>query len=420
MQNTSLRNLILAASAGLLAAGASADDLFIASTTSAILKGNPAQGDFELIGLCGGPAHSLLVDGEDVFVGDQSGNIYLFDASAGALGYAFTGVNDATAMVLHDDQLLISGSDSTVQRFTRNGALLETLSPGVPVEAMLLDGDVLYVGSSFGLVVRADLNDGVFSFWGTCGGPIESMAFQGSELLLATTGGVTYRLDRNTQQVLGAYALPIDASAIVSHAGDLLVGGVGSLVHRVGATSGTPFMEFSLEVQGFPVTSADAMVVVSSLDPGNDTCYGNSCPCGNDDPDAGCENSTGQGAVLRGSGSASIAADDLFLTSSGLPANSWARYYMGAAPNALPFGNGLLCAGSGGYGQFRFPIVNAGAGGFVSLGLGVVEYSEQNFNAQGQVHPGFTWIFQVWYRDPGGLCGSSFNTSNAYHVTFQP
>ena len=34
-------------------------------------------------------------------------------------------------------------------------------------------------------------------------------------------------------------------------------------------------------------------------------CFGVGCPCGNDDPNAGCANSTGSGALLEGSGSAS-------------------------------------------------------------------------------------------------------------------
>ena len=34
--------------------------------------------------------------------------------------------------------------------------------------------------------------------------------------------------------------------------------------------------------------------------------------------------------------------------------------------------------------------------------------------------PGETRHFQCWYRDPGGLCGSGFNVSAAYTVTFRP
>ena len=53
------------------------------------------------------------------------------------------------------------------------------------------------------------------------------------------------------------------------------------------------------------------VVVVPGDEPGTPFCFGVGCPCGNDDPNAGCMNGTGQGALLTGSGSASISSDDL-------------------------------------------------------------------------------------------------------------
>jgi len=48
-------------------------------------------------------------------------------------------------------------------------------------------------------------------------------------------------------------------------------------------------------------------------------CFGTGCPCRNDDPVAGCATSRGSGGRLTACGSASTAADDLVLQTSGLP-----------------------------------------------------------------------------------------------------
>ena len=144
-------------------------------------------------------------------------------------------------------------------------------------------------------------------------------------------------------------------------------------------------------------------------------CFGVGCPCGNNDASAGCANGTGVGALMTGSGTTSVLNDDLVLTTVLLPTNQFGIFYMGSNQINLPFGNGLRCAG--GF-TFRYnPPTNSGAGGTISLGPGIVQYSCLHF---GCIVPFTTWNFQTWYRDPGGPCGFSFNTSNAMSVTFTP
>lgn len=116
---------------------------------------------------------------------------------------------------------------------------------------------------------------------------------------------------------------------------------------------------------------------------GTSFCFCSSgAPCGNTDPSAGCANSTGAGALLSGSGGASVSADDLELTVNGLP------------PNAL----GLL---------------------FTTY-TGLVSHANANFPPAGHIAAGSTWHFAHWYRDPGGPCGSTYSTSSALSVTFTP
>jgi hypothetical protein len=91
---------------------------------------------------------------------------------------------------------------------------------------------------------------------------------------------------------------------------------------------------------------------------------------------------------------------------------------MGAAAPQVPFGDGLFCAGSGGYGVKRFPVFNSGPNGTAEL-ADIVAFS-QKWSGPAQISAGFTWNFQIWYRDPVGPCGGTINTSNAYSVTFVP
>jgi len=150
-------------------------------------------------------------------------------------------------------------------------------------------------------------------------------------------------------------------------------------------------------------------------------CFGTGCPCGNDDPGAGCRNSTGTGALLaQSSGGTSAGLDDLVITASGVPASQFGLLFMGKGRLALPFGDGLLCVGAGGVGLFRFPVQGSGPAGRLEEGPGIVALSQARFPAAGGIDPGDTWHFQAWFRDPPGPCGSAFNLSNGLSVTFAP
>ena len=151
-------------------------------------------------------------------------------------------------------------------------------------------------------------------------------------------------------------------------------------------------------------------------------CFGDEgdCPCG-DSLTGGCPNTTGDGALLSGSGSTSVLLDDLVLTTTGLPQNAFAMTFMGPGPGNVPFGNGRLCASPNGAKLFRFlPAQNSGASGSIALGTGIVDMSEVNAFAGGNITVGSTWYFQTYYRDTGSACGSGYNLSNAVRVDFQP
>jgi len=151
---------------------------------------------------------------------------------------------------------------------------------------------------------------------------------------------------------------------------------------------------------------------------GIESCFGVGCPCGNDDAGAGCANATGAGAYMAGVGSLSVAADDLVLATTQEPAIANGILFMGTGTVAgLPFGDGLRCVGGS---TFRWPLKNAGASGSSTYGPGLAAQSFANHPPAFQLTPGSTWIFQLWYRDTVGPCGSGYNLSNAVTATFVP
>jgi len=137
--------------------------------------------------------------------------------------------------------------------------------------------------------------------------------------------------------------------------------------------------------------------------------------CGNQNPNAGCFNSSFSGGAMSFSGSNSVSADDFGVSCTGLPSNQNAIFYMGNNQLSQPFGDGLRCVGAN---IQRFPIQTTGSG-TMSLS-NVVGYSLANFPLSGQIAAGDTWNLQTWYRDPFGPCSSGFNLSNAVSATFAP
>jgi hypothetical protein len=284
---------------------------------------------------------------------------------------------------------------------------------------LLADRGEVYAGTSFGAVMRIE-DDGSFAFLGTCGAPIRGLAASATELFLASEGALVWRVDRATGVVTNFFPVVAEPTGIAHADGALFVGTALGTIYTYAAASGalvaTRDFGHAISALGTGAAAADAPY-----------CFGewNLCPCGGGDPFGGCQSSMGLGARLVTYGSASVATDDLELAVLDLPPTTIGRFYMGASTVSIPFGNGLLCAGAGDYGQFRFPAQPAQSSGFFGLGAfrfgpGIAGHSTQHFGPLGTIQPGSTWRFQAWYRDVQNPCGGGFNTSNATSVTFQP
>jgi hypothetical protein len=151
-----------------------------------------------------------------------------------------------------------------------------------------------------------------------------------------------------------------------------------------------------------------------STEPGVASCYGVGCPCGNDDANAGCANSTGTGAMLSGVNTTSVTSDDLMLSATGLPTGQQGLFYMGDTQVQAPLWDGLQCALGTSY-RFLNSTQNSGEQGRMSY-TGLVGESS------GLITVGSTWHFHCWHRDVTGVspCGTGANFSNLYSVTFTP
>jgi hypothetical protein len=127
-------------------------------------------------------------------------------------------------------------------------------------------------------------------------------------------------------------------------------------------------------------------------------------------------NSTGVPGAIGFAGSSSFAANDLQLLASDLPAGNTGLFVSSPDAVSQPLGNGILCVGSAtlGFVLRLDPLVIDG--------LGQVAYAYDNTappHPSGQVAPGETWYYQLWFRDPAAG-GAFFNFTDGLCVTFCP
>lgn len=127
-------------------------------------------------------------------------------------------------------------------------------------------------------------------------------------------------------------------------------------------------------------------------------------------------NSTGAGAHISWSGTTSLTSNDFVLHAVGLPPGQPGVFYYGPERTLVPFADGLRCVGAGSLGLFRLnPPQASGAGGTTMRQLDVT--AAPAVSGPGAIHPGTTWTFQLWYRDPAaGMSGS--NTTDALTASF--
>jgi len=126
-------------------------------------------------------------------------------------------------------------------------------------------------------------------------------------------------------------------------------------------------------------------------------------------------NSSGASTRIAKSGSIGIEDDLLTLRAFRAVPSQLALFFYGAEAAPAPFGDGTLCVGAPVFRQP--PALSVDPGGTVELPLELTE--PPLGSGPGQVTPGSTWAFQLWYRDPAGP-GAGFNLSDALRIQFLP
>jgi hypothetical protein len=152
-------------------------------------------------------------------------------------------------------------------------------------------------------------------------------------------------------------------------------------------------------------------------------CFGDgsgaACPCSNAGSSGhGCENSASTGgALLSGSGSASLATDAVQLTTTGELSSALSVYLQGTIAVApTVFGDGLRCAG----GTLKRLYSKHAVGGVSSAPQSGDPSISARSAALGDTIPlGATRVYQVYYRDANLVfCGGGFNITNAMAIAW--
>jgi hypothetical protein len=130
----------------------------------------------------------------------------------------------------------------------------------------------------------------------------------------------------------------------------------------------------------------------------------------------GAPNSVGLGASIAWSGSTSLALNDFVLHATGAPAHKTALFVYGSTQVQVPLGDGFRCIG-GTVKRIQPAGSTDGAGAFSRY----FDFTQPPANSgSGQILPGSTWNFQLYYRDPQGPLGSGINLSNGLSASFCP
>lgn len=150
--------------------------------------------------------------------------------------------------------------------------------------------------------------------------------------------------------------------------------------------------------------------------PGDGT--GTACPCSNSGAAGhGCSSpSVPNGALLSGSGDASVANDTLTLTVTDLPQSTMMVLMQsdGSSMSGTPFGAGLRCtAGT----TIRIKTIAVGTTALIGAGNGATSVSI----AGGIPATGATRFYQAAFRESPGACnGAPINFSNGWRVSWRP
>ena len=233
----SMLGTVVSLALGLAAGGAGGADLFVAGTLGEVYFADPDVGEFELFGgICLAPIQSLAIDDASVFAGDLNGGILRLDIESGDFMEVYFVTGDATDLVVHDGDLLVSTSFGEIVRVeTVGGAHIRTLASPITVQAMAIDGDDLYIAGTIGTIYKGNAITGDFQFFGgTCLAPVQALAIGQTSLYAGDETGAILRFDLATGDITDpVFFVGNGVTAIVMDGPDLLVSTFAGTIWRL-------------------------------------------------------------------------------------------------------------------------------------------------------------------------------------------
>jgi hypothetical protein len=268
-------------------------------------------------------------------------------------------------------------------------------------------------------------NDAVFLGMGTAvvsPGSVDTDVFQTVALNAPVMANGIFFVAAAVMHNAGEFPSPLDQSG---GGGTACGSGPGSFFF--GNNTATPVDFMNINANLFPPASVASAgfpgnyLVRANCGPGNTGmpyCFGDgtgiACPCANNGAAGnGCANSVNAGgANLTASGVATVGADTVLLSGSGMPLNVSALYFQGTAQLGVAFGDGLRCVG-GTIIRLGTKANSGGASAYPAVG-------DQSVSVRGMVPSGATRMYQIWYRNAAAFCmPSTFNLSNGLQITWQ-
>jgi len=194
--------------------------------------------------------------------------------------------------------------------------------------------------------------------------------------------------------------------------------GITYALHRVGNVPNGGSIAVTVAT-GTGFGTLNGFQLVEHTVPPTAYCFGDgtgaACPCGNAGAAGnGCANSVNaNGARLLATGVASVTSDTLRLASSGMP-NSSCLYFQGTTTIAVPFGDGLRCAGG--------TVIRLGTKSNTGGASRYPDGADPTVSVRGLIPAaGVVRRYQSWYRNAAAYCTTStYNLTNGAEVTWQP
>jgi hypothetical protein len=396
-----MNRLITSTAAGLLAALA---------TSGSSLAGEIAHYTFDLDGTATVGTNALL--GAAATISS--------DAAVGSGSLALSGI--PALDTLGDDGAVSGNSFDWSVSGTRTVALWMKATAGAQLDAngtLISLGAEPGAGERFDFVVKNDALRLEVQGGGTTTGTIVADGTWHHIAVVvtdpATVASCEYYIDGVSQGTFGG-----SGTAVITGVGPLRIGDGFHDTTRdfVGNIDDVRLFDTAL--------SAAEIAALVVTEPGVGYCFGDlgsgtACPCGNDNdgsaPGSGCANGQNpSGALLDGSGTASLSNDTVVLAAHQAVGGQPGLYFQ--ADNDLSpgliFGDGLRCAGGS---VQRLGVRAADTAGDSDTSSWTTSISTR----AGNILPGDTKRYQLWYRDPfSSPCGSLFNLSNGYAITWAP